>query len=338
MSTKKPTKITKAIDDESLDALIIPKGKSIAHNVINNDRAVFCSFVLEHGGEYCGIIQVSAQLFCINNFHANPKVEHISNKFNKYVRPPNSAIWDQNTTAVHHLSSNSPQILSADPINQAWSDFNNFINSNLHHEEKCIMIAYNGEACNLRLLWKLTQAPNSTLSMPTKIYKSCVLHPSKSKLESFRLTTVYHHITGTPLQGAHDSVIDVQAQSTVVTSSQFIKFIDKSQSIRSIEDIFSRCDKLEMTKKMEPLRLVHLPWKEVSRENNITWEPLGIDSYEGAEAGGRCKPSSKIMEVARTTKSLASIFLFIFPLKLIEYIAKLTRPQTIFCTLTQKQP
>ncbi len=152
-STQNPPKNHKGdIDEGSIEAHIIPKGKLIAHHVINNDCAVFCSFDLEHGGEYCGIIQVSAQLFCVNNFHANPKVEYISNAFNKYVRPSGSAIWEQNTTNIHHLSSTLPQILSANPINQVWSDFDNFINSNLHNNERCIMVAYNGEACDLRWL------------------------------------------------------------------------------------------------------------------------------------------------------------------------------------------
>ncbi len=85
---------------------------------------------------------------------------------------------------------------------------------------------------------------------------------------------------------------------------------------------------MEVSRKMEPLRSVHFPWKEVSLENNITWELLGINSYEGTKAGSRCKPSSKIMEVACITKSLALIFFFIFLLKLIDYIAKMTKNYT----------
>ena len=40
-----------------------PKGKSIAHYDLKANRMVFVSLDVETGGEYCGIIQLSAELF-----------------------------------------------------------------------------------------------------------------------------------------------------------------------------------------------------------------------------------------------------------------------------------
>ena len=40
-----------------------PSGKSIAHWDIEARNIVYCSFDLESGGEYCGIIQISSQLW-----------------------------------------------------------------------------------------------------------------------------------------------------------------------------------------------------------------------------------------------------------------------------------
>jgi len=47
------------------DDLAIPKGKSIAHHL--PIKMVYVSFDVETGGEYCGIIQMSANIFRINN-------------------------------------------------------------------------------------------------------------------------------------------------------------------------------------------------------------------------------------------------------------------------------
>jgi hypothetical protein len=57
-------------------------------------------------------------------------------------------------------------------------------------------VAWNGEACDLKWLWRLTQAPNSRYSLPENIkffidpyrviekYKSCGFNKTKSKIEA----------------------------------------------------------------------------------------------------------------------------------------------------------
>ncbi len=39
-----------------------PRGRSEAHHLLRNEKAVFISFDIEIGGEYAGIIQLSAEL------------------------------------------------------------------------------------------------------------------------------------------------------------------------------------------------------------------------------------------------------------------------------------
>jgi hypothetical protein len=79
-----------------------------------------------------------------------------------------------------------------------------------------------------------------------------------------------------------------------------------------------------MLKKLEPERPVHEPWQEQTIEHNIEWEPRMEDSYNGAAAGGVFGPSSALLQIARQG-CLASMFFFIFPLTLFNYIAFRTR-------------
>jgi hypothetical protein len=66
------------------------------------------SLDLEHGGDYCGILQLSAEMLRVrigegrsvshdklDGFESHPNV------FNKYVNPGNNAIWDEHLTAIH---------------------------------------------------------------------------------------------------------------------------------------------------------------------------------------------------------------------------------------------
>ena len=41
----------------------IPKGRSKAHHLFNDRKIAFMSFDIETGGEYCGILQLSAEFF-----------------------------------------------------------------------------------------------------------------------------------------------------------------------------------------------------------------------------------------------------------------------------------
>lgn len=90
MPTENENSTTGEEDDDSaanLEELPIPKLKSIAHHYIKAGRAVLCSFDLEHGGEFCGELQYSAELSRIVPLPNDPlNIVREQNTFNKYIK------------------------------------------------------------------------------------------------------------------------------------------------------------------------------------------------------------------------------------------------------------
>jgi hypothetical protein len=52
----------------------IPKGRSITHNIFDNQRAIFLSFDIETAGEIAGIVQISAEIVRLKIDSAKKKV------------------------------------------------------------------------------------------------------------------------------------------------------------------------------------------------------------------------------------------------------------------------
>jgi hypothetical protein len=227
----------------------IPHGKSIAHFDLKDNKIAFLSLDLETGGEYCGIIQLSGQLFRQNSTDRRQNAFiPVEETFNEYVRPPDGAFWNEEASRLSHgLSARSPEIQNGQPFVTVWTNFCSWIQRHVSATEKCILCAYRGETCDMRWIWKHCLAPRSQLTIPSQIqyfmdplevikaYK-CPLHPTKSKLDSLELGVVYRFITGNNLNGAHDSLVDVKAQTTVITSPQFRDQIDRVKSIRLVEE------------------------------------------------------------------------------------------------------
>ena len=61
-------------------------------------KLVFISFDMDTSGERCGTIQMSAQIFRIQNNEAEVKV----NVFNEYVNPGRDAVWNEQACAASH--------------------------------------------------------------------------------------------------------------------------------------------------------------------------------------------------------------------------------------------
>jgi hypothetical protein len=72
---------------------------------------------------------------------------------------------------------------------------------------------------------------------------------------------------GSNLNGAHDSLVDVRAQTDILTHSSFVPFIDPASSIQPINEIFPRTLQNEWKKNMEPTRPVHAHWVELTKEH-----------------------------------------------------------------------
>jgi len=104
----------------------------------------------------------------------------------------------------------------------------------------------------MRWIYKVTQAPNTILSRtdeiqyfldPLKVifqYRSCKLNKSKSFIESYSLGVVWKYIKGRPLEGARNSLVDANLPTDIVLHKDFINYIDKLNSVRTIDSIIMK--------------------------------------------------------------------------------------------------
>ncbi len=149
-----------------------------------------------------------------------------------------------------------------------WKSFEEFVDASIGSDQVGVLIAWNGEGCDSRWLYKVAQAPYSSLNIPCKVkyfldplavlrtYSQCKLHRKHSKLENYSLGSVYEYITGNVLDGAHDSLVDVKAQTCIVKDSRFVPFINYTQSICTIDEMFQRREQRYFCKKSEPSHLL----------------------------------------------------------------------------------
>ena len=154
-----------------------------------------------------------------------------------------------------------------------WDQFIQWFGSNLKRDEVAVLVAYNGETCDLKWLWKLTQAPRSKYMLPPamkyfldplkviKHFKSCQFNNQHSKLDSYELGVVWKYMQedGANLNGAHDSLVDAKAQSDIILHPWFVPYLNKAASIVDITDIFTKTEVREWKKEMESIRPVHHP-------------------------------------------------------------------------------
>jgi len=89
-------------------------------------------------------------------------------------------------------------------------------------------------------------------------------------------------------------IVDVRAQTDILTHSSFVPFIDRATTIQPIDEIFSRTLQNERKKNMKLTRPVHAPWVELTKEHNITWEPSWQDKYTGPQGGPPAGPTQFI--------------------------------------------
>ena len=323
-----------------LDDKPVPAGKSIAHHFYKEGKAVLCSFDLEHIGDHGGIVQISAVLGRVKmHDDGTTSVDRQETTFNKYVKPPENAIWNESACGSHGLHANMPCIQSADDINTVWSQFCDYIKTNVNQSDTVILVAYNGHTCDMKWIWRLTQSPTAPCAMPPQIkfyidplyimrkYKGCPFHKSRSFLESLELGAVWSYMKGgINLNGVHDSLIDAGAQMDIIGSDQFKRHLDMTESVRTIDSIFKKREQLEMKRKMEPIRKVHQPWVELKRLDNFSWEPSEEDQYTGSGGAGDYGPDDDIRSAAsKQSFTLATLFLLLFPITLIQFIADRTK-------------
>ena len=327
-------------DDEQRS---VPRGRSDAHFHIVDKKIVYLSFDLEHGGADCGIVQLSGELVRMDLVGTRPRsdtaqnIQRLSATFNAYVNPGDGAIWDEEASRVNGLTRSDPRIRQASDIDAVWADFKKWISDNTERDDIIVLVAWNGKSCDLKWLWKLTQAPRSTLSMPTKIqyfidpyrviqkYTKGGLHPNVSKIDSLELGVVWHYIMKKNFNAKHDSLEDAKAQTDIILHPEFVRYIDTSFGVQDIEDIFTKTQRKEFEKSMESVRPVHQPWIEVTTDSDITWEPERPDRYEGPAGGATPGPSAWIQQIVRGADTLACIFLALVPWAFFIKVASLSQ-------------
>ena len=77
-----------------------------------------------------------------------------------------------------------------------------------------------------------------------------------------------------------------------------------------------------MRKAMELVREVHIPLRELKPGEDFLWEPCQADQYTGPSGGIVCGPATWIEHNAQNAKTLAFMFLALFPMSLIKNIAE----------------
>jgi len=190
----------------------------------------------------------------------------------------------------------------------------------------------------MRWIYKVAQAPNTTLSLPDEIqcfldplkvisqYRSCKLNKSKSFIESYSLGVVRKYIKRRPLEGAHNSLVDAKAHTDIVLHKDFIDFIDKAKSVRTIDSIIMKNEQNEVRKKFKPVRPVHGNWQEPPN----SWKLPPPSSYNGYASGGKHGPSNKMMKYIRNANGLCDIFFFFWPISLLQKIVKYTNQYYLY--------
>ena len=151
-------------------------------------------------------------------------------------------------------------------------------------------------------------------------YKSCPLHQSKSNVKGYGLAEMWCFVTQkNDLEGAHSSIVDARAQVEVIMDKRFFKYINKPKSIITLNSVWeakrmkSKKFRDALDDKLAP------PWTSDFEEWNIPNDKR----YTGASGGANHGPTTPL-RTAFDEKSLASLFLFFFPTKLLENIAKQT--------------
>jgi hypothetical protein len=129
------------------------------------------------------------------------------------------------------------------------------------------------------------------------------------------------HVMGKEkLEGAHLSIVDARAQQDIVSDDRFLKYLDKPESMVTMESVWAAKRKKRELQNAELKRPLPKGWTE----DDTTWEILRRMAYESSEGGAPHGPSTKAKSVFENG-SLAELFFLLFPLSLVNTKAKQTQ-------------
>ena len=328
-------KIYDSDPDEDEDEERKERKHSLIHNDVYNGKVIFISFDIETGGDDCGIVQLSAECFTVGSNVDEDCGKRLEPTFNSYVKPHEDAIWSKYATEIHGLHQNHPSIIHANPLHLVWEKFVSFIGNMVPIGFKGVLVAWNGETCDMEWCYRLMNGPNASISFPRQIryfmdplevirrHTGCKFHPNKSKLQSLSLGSVYRYINEKDLAGAHNSLIDAKAQTDIVLHHHFKGYWDKKYSVRTISSMWKKKTIRKANQKAEVNWPVPDAWK--TGVNIASWAPSFSNSYEGPSGGPDIYgPSYTIKEVCRVSDCISCIFFVLFPITLFGYIAEMS--------------
>ena len=201
----------------------------------------------------------------------------IIGEFDKFVRPPENAVWDKNACMCHGYRKDDFRIMNAGKILEVWPRFKSKVVSYLDSGRHIgMMIAWNGRGSNCTKLFELTEITHKgTLEMPQwvkyfgdpmvaiKEYKRNQFNNTKRKpnvLEGCGLGLVYEIIFGQPLDNAHNSLVDAKAQASIFAHEEVQKDFDRTKCIMLMDDVWSGKKKQDAEVNQEPTRAVPFGW------------------------------------------------------------------------------
>jgi hypothetical protein len=242
------------------------------------------------------------------------------------MKPGPKAVWDNRWERVHGLTKHSTVIVSADPIEKVWPEFVLFVQSNVRSNEKCVLVAWSGQTCDLAWLYRLTKTKEYNLDMPEQIqffmdpmlvikgHKRCQLNPLCTKEENIKLGTVYEYLFKKPIENAHNSLADAKAQTKIMLHEYFLPFIDRTKSIKHIDDIWGQKIKRAAKTASEPTRPVPVPWK--ADDDMETWEPPSLFDFKGKKSAGASAEAKAVCAGKDSQDALIELWFTIFTIDL----------------------
>ena len=284
---------------------------------------------LEHAGERVGIIQLTMVA-------TDPYSKTELGRWNKYFKThaDKHKYWNYAGAAESHgLVPSSLQFQGAKTLQEEWPSLIEFMEGLLDNGAKCgCLVAWGGAGCDIEWFFKTTelcpQHLRTTFRQPRwtpyfwdplktiKNYKSCPLNIAQSNILGYGLGTVYCFVTGqTQLIGAHDSLVDVCAQITVVhylsdnppaRLGPAGSWLNATRGPLLLTDIYKTKRESHHKQAVETSHPVPPGWTDHNLPASAQSAPW---KYDGGEGRGQTQCSSSAAEC----RTLLDLFLFFSP-------------------------
>ena len=298
---------------------------SVAHEDFVANNVVLFNVDLETGGNDCGPVQISVAA-------CDPRNKISLDEFDSHVKPANGAEWSQHTINVHGIEPSQQRIKDASQIEDVWHDLLEYFARLLEGGKKGIILAWGGKACDVEWMFRITEETHlGILKMPDNVpyfcdprhvinhYKGCKLR--MEGMLGLGCAEMWCHIKNNDrLPGAHSSIVDARAQQDIVSDDRFMKFLDKPESVVTVDSVWAAKRKKRTLQDAELKRPLPLGWTE----DDATWQIPVRNCYEHSQGGAPHGPSTRAKTVCENG-SLAELFFLFFPLSLVQTVAKQTQ-------------